>query len=45
MSAYVGVLRARFAPFKATHHAITGHAVRIDGDTARIYAHVRAASG
>ncbi|MCY1144379.1 nuclear transport factor 2 family protein [Actinoplanes sp. Pm04-4] len=39
---YVGILRASFAPFTATHHAITGHAVEIDGDRARIHAHVRA---
>jgi hypothetical protein len=26
----------------ATHHAITGHVVNIDGDTATIHAHVRA---
>ena len=39
---YVEVLRAAFAPFTATHHAITGHVVEIDGDTAKIHAHVRA---
>jgi hypothetical protein len=39
---YVEVLRAAFAPFKATHHAITGHVVDVDGDTAKIHAHVRA---
>ena len=39
---YVEVLRASFAPFKATHHAITGHVVDVDGDTAKIHAHVRA---
>ncbi|GHH34911.1 nuclear transport factor 2 family protein [Lentzea cavernae] len=39
---YVEVLRTSFGPFKATHHAITGHVVRISGDTATIHAHVRA---
>ncbi|MFD4637299.1 nuclear transport factor 2 family protein [Lentzea sp. NPDC058436] len=42
LDTYVEVLSASFAPFKATHHAITGHVVTIDGDTARIHAHVRA---
>ncbi|MFD5828807.1 nuclear transport factor 2 family protein [Lentzea sp. NPDC060358] len=39
---YVQVLSASFAPFLATHHAITGHVVEVDGDTAKIHAHVRA---
>jgi|SRR4051812_11890322 hypothetical protein len=39
---YVEVLKAVFAPFVATHHAITGHVVDIDGDSATIHAHVRA---
>ena len=39
---YVEVLRASFAPFLATHHAITGHVVTVDGDRATIHAHVRA---
>ncbi|MFF1926257.1 nuclear transport factor 2 family protein [Streptomyces sp. NPDC058221] len=39
---YVEVLRGSFAPFAATHHAITGHVVDIDGDRATIHAHVRA---
>lgn len=39
---YVEILRASFAPFTATHHAITGHVVELDGDTATIHAHVRA---
>lgn len=39
---YVQVLRGAFAPFTATHHAITGHVVEVDGDTATIHAHVRA---
>ncbi|MBP2479545.1 hypothetical protein JOF53_008417 [Crossiella equi] len=42
LSAYTEALRASFTPFKATHHAITGHVVEVDGDTARIHAHVRA---
>lgn len=39
---YVEVLRSSFAPFTATHHVITGHVVKIDGDHATIHAHVRA---
>jgi len=39
---YVEILRGSFAPFTATHHAITGHVVEIDGDRATIHAHVRA---
>lgn len=39
---YVDVLRTSFAPFTATHHAITGHVIDIDGDSATIHAHVRA---
>lgn len=39
---YVEILRASFAPYTATHHAITGHVVEIDGDTATVHAHVRA---
>lgn len=39
---YVEILRASFAPYTATHHAITGHVIEIDGDTATIHAHVRA---
>lgn len=39
---YLEILRAAFAPFAATHHAITGHIVEIDGDSATIHAHVRA---
>lgn len=42
LDTYVDALRTSFAPFKATHHAITGHVVDIDGDTAKIHAHVRA---
>jgi hypothetical protein len=39
---YVGGLRVAFAGFAATHHAITGHVVEIDGDRAKLHAHVRA---
>lgn len=39
---YLEILRASFAPYTATHHAITGHIVDIDGDKATIHAHVRA---
>jgi SnoaL-like domain len=39
---YLEVLRGSFASFTATHHAITGHVVEIDGDRATIHAHVRA---
>jgi hypothetical protein len=39
---YVEILRGAFAPYTATHHAITGHVVDIDGDSAKIHAHVRA---
>ncbi|MDQ0775306.1 hypothetical protein QF026_003772 [Streptomyces aurantiacus] len=39
---YVESVRAGFVSFTATHHAITGHVVDIDGDTATIHAHVRA---
>ncbi len=39
---YLEVLRGAFAPYLATHHAITGHVVELDGDRATIHAHVRA---
>jgi hypothetical protein len=39
---YVENVRAAFMPYTATHHAITGHVVHLDGDTATIHAHVRA---
>ena len=34
--------RTGLSAFTATHHAITGHEVTIDGDHATIHAHVRA---
>ncbi|HEY0812148.1 MAG TPA: nuclear transport factor 2 family protein [Pseudonocardia sp.] len=42
LGSYVEVLRASFRPFTATHHVITGHVVTVDGDSAKIHAHVRA---
>ncbi|MDT7804651.1 MAG: hypothetical protein QOI78_8084 [Actinomycetota bacterium] len=39
---YLENLRASFEPFVATHHAITGHVIDLDGDRAKIHAHVRA---
>ncbi|WBQ08450.1 nuclear transport factor 2 family protein [Kribbella sp. CA-293567] len=42
LGAYVEVLRGAFAPFMATHHVITGHVIKLDGDRATIHAHVRA---
>jgi hypothetical protein len=39
---YVESLRTAFAFYTATHHAITGHVIDIDGDSATIHAHVRA---
>lgn len=39
---YAQLLRGSFDPFVATHHAITGHVVDVDGDSARAHAHVRA---
>jgi len=42
LSDYLEILRGAFAPYTATHHAITGHVVDIDGDSAKIHAHVRA---
>ena len=38
----IDLLRPAFAKFEATHHAITNHRVRVDGDRAHIRAHVRA---
>ncbi|MDR7276993.1 nuclear transport factor 2 family protein [Catenuloplanes atrovinosus] len=42
LSDYLEILRGAFGVFTATHHAITGHVVEIDGDRATIHAHVRA---
>ncbi len=42
LAAYVENLAAAFAPYTATHHTVTGHVVRIDGDRATVHAHVRA---
>jgi hypothetical protein len=39
---YVETIRTAFAFYTATHHAITGHVIDIDGDSATIHAHVRA---
>ncbi|MEA5360223.1 nuclear transport factor 2 family protein [Amycolatopsis sp., V23-08] len=39
---YLENLRASFEPFTATHHVITGHVIDLDGDRAKIHAHVRA---
>ncbi len=39
---YLETLRTAVAPYTATHHAITGHVIEIDGDSATIHAHVRA---
>ncbi|GID28328.1 nuclear transport factor 2 family protein [Paractinoplanes brasiliensis] len=39
---YVGILRAGFEPWAATHHVISGHVIELDGDRATIHAHVRA---
>lgn len=39
---YVSVLSESFEPFLATHHAITGHVITIDGDHANAHAHVQA---
>lgn len=39
---YIATLATTFAAFTATHHAITGHVVDVDGDHATIHAHVRA---
>jgi hypothetical protein len=42
LSEYVEILRGSFARWAATHHAITGHVIEIEGDRARVHAHVRA---
>ena len=38
----VSVLRSAFAGYEATHHAITNHRIKIDGERAQIRAHIRA---
>jgi hypothetical protein len=40
--AFVEGVRTFFAGWQATHHAITNHRIRIDGDVATIRAHVQA---
>jgi hypothetical protein len=40
--AYMEILREVFAEWPATHHAITNHQIRVDGDVATIRAHVQA---
>jgi hypothetical protein len=35
------ILGRSVAPFAATYHGITGHVIDIDGDKARMHAHVR----
>jgi hypothetical protein len=39
---FVDGVRTFFAGWQATHHAITNHRIRIDGDVATIRAHVQA---
>jgi len=39
---YLAVVKGSFAHYDATHHVITGHVVRVDGDSATVHAHVRA---
>ncbi|GAA3959835.1 nuclear transport factor 2 family protein [Actinoplanes auranticolor] len=39
---YAQSLAGTFSAFAATHHAITGHVITIDGDRATIHTHVRA---
>ena len=41
-TALVDGLRAFFARWQATHHAITNHQIHVDGDVATIRAHVHA---
>jgi hypothetical protein len=41
-SVLIDLLRPAFAKFEATHHAITNHRVRVDGDRALLRAHIRA---
>lgn len=40
--AWCAASRRAFAGWAATHHAVTGHRVTVDGDRATIRAHVRA---
>jgi hypothetical protein len=40
--AFVAGVRTFFAGWQATHHAITNHRIRVDGDVATIRAHVHA---
>ncbi len=40
--AWCAASRAAFAGWAATHHAVTGHRIVVDGDRATIRAHVRA---
>jgi hypothetical protein len=40
--AFMQKLRGFFAGWQATHHAITNHRVRVDGDVASIRAHIQA---
>jgi hypothetical protein len=39
---YIESVRASFSSYTATHHAITGHVIDLEGDSATIHAHVRA---
>lgn len=39
---FAAMLAPVFRQYAATHHAITNHLVTIDGDTARIRAHIKA---
>jgi hypothetical protein len=40
--AFMQQLRTFFAGWQATHHAITNHRIRVDGDIASIRAHIHA---
>jgi hypothetical protein len=39
---YAQSLAGTFSRFSATHHAITGHVIAVEGDRATVHAHVRA---